>query len=178
MASLQDQLLKAGLADEKKAKAIRSEKRKQRKQQPKGAVQVNEAEIRARQAREEKAERDRQLNLQRQKEAEKKAIQAQIRQLVETNRLDRSRGETSYQFVDGKRIKKILVDDTMVDQLSRGRLAVVRLGENYDVVPEKVARKIMERDEGAVVVLHDRQQDDQGEDDPYAGYEIPDDLMW
>lgn len=178
MASLQDQLLKAGLADEKKAKAIRSEKRKQRKQQPKGAVQVNEAEIRARQAREEKAERDRQLNLQRQKEAEKKAIQAQIRQLVETNRLDRSRGETSYQFVDGKKIKKILVDDTMVDQLSRGRLAVVRLGENYDVVPEKVARKIMERDEGAVVVLHDRQQDDQGEDDPYAGYEIPDDLMW
>lgn len=178
MASLQDQLLKAGLADEKKAKAIRSEKRKQRKQQPKGAVQVNEAEIRARQAREEKAERDRQLNLQRQKEAEKKAIQAQIRQLVETNRLDRSRGETSYQFVDGKKIKKILVDDTMVDQLSRGRLAVVRLGENYDVVPEKVARKIMERDEGAIVVLHDRKQDDQGEDDPYAGYEIPDDLMW
>ncbi|SFN09290.1 DUF2058 domain-containing protein [Marinobacter pelagius] len=178
MASLQDQLLKAGLADEKKAKAIRSEKRKQRKQQPKGAVQVNEAEIRARQAREEKAERDRQLNLQRQKEAEKKAIQAQIRQLVETNRLDRSRGETSYQFVDGKKIKKILVDDTMVDQLSRGRLAVVRLGENYDVVPEKVARKIMERDEGAVVVLHDRKQDDQGDDDPYAGYEIPDDLMW
>lgn len=178
MASLQDQLLKAGLADEKKAKAIRSEKRKQRKQQPKGAVQVNEAEIRARQAREEKAERDRQLNLERQKEAEKKAIQAQIRQLVETNRLDRSRGETSYQFVDGKKIKKILVDDTMVDQLSRGRLAVVRLGENYDVVPEKVARKIMERDEGAVVVLHDRKQDDQGDDDPYAGYEIPDDLMW
>jgi len=178
MASLQDQLLKAGLADEKKAKAIRSEKRKQRKQQPKGAVQVNEAEIRARQAREEKAEKDRQLNLQRQKEAEKKAIQAQIRQLVETNRLDRSRGETSYQFVDGKKIKKILVDDTMVDQLSRGRLAVVRLGENYDVVPEKVARKIMERDEGAVVVLHDRKQDDEGDDDPYAGYEIPDDLMW
>lgn len=178
MASLQEQLMKAGLADEKKARAIRSEKRKQRKQQPKGAAQVNEAEERARKARQEQAERDRQLNLERQKEAEKKAIQAQIRQLIETNRLDRSRGETSYQFVDGKKIKKILVDDKMVDQLSRGRLAVVRLGENYDVVPDKVARKIMERDEAAVVVLHDRKQDDQGDDDPYAGYEIPDDLMW
>ena len=52
MPSLQDQLLKAGLADEKKAKAIRNEKHKKRKQQPKGAVEVNEAEIRARQARE------------------------------------------------------------------------------------------------------------------------------
>lgn len=178
MASLQEQLLKAGLADEKKARAVKNEKRKQRKQQPKGAVVVNETEERARQARQEKAERDRQLNLERKQEAEKKAIQAQIRQLIETNRLDRSRGETSYQFVDGKKIKKILVDDTMVDQLSRGRLAVVRQGENYDIVPEKVARKIMERDAAAVIVLHDRKQDDAGEDDPYAGYEIPDDLMW
>ena len=82
MASLQDQLLKAGLADQKKAKAIRNEKHKQRKQQPKGTAQVNETENRARQAREEKAEHDRQLNLKRQQEADKKAIRAQIRQLV------------------------------------------------------------------------------------------------
>lgn len=178
MASLQDQLLKAGLADEKKAKTIRSEKRKQRKQQPKGAVQVSEAETRARQAREEKAERDRQLNLERQQAAEKKAIQAQIRQLVETNRLDRSRGETSYQFVHDKKIKKIFVDEKMVDQLSRGRLAIVYVNDSYEIVAEGVARKVMERDESAVVVLHDRKTDDAGEDDPYAGYEIPDDLMW
>ena len=178
MASLQEQLLKAGLADEKKARAVRNEKRKQRKQQPKGAAVVNETEERARKAREEKAEQDRQLNLERQREAEKKAIKAQIRQLIETNRLDRSRGEASYQFVDGKKIKKILVDDTMVDQLSRGRLAIVALGDSYEVVPDKVARKIMERDESAVVSLHERKQDDAGEDDPYAGYEIPDDLMW
>src|SRR5690554_3680307 len=137
MASLQEQLLKAGLADEKKAREVRNEKRKQRKQQPKGATVVNEAEERARKARQEKAERDRQLNLEHKKEAEKKAFQAQIRQLIETNRLDRSRGETSYQFVDGKKIKKILVDDQMVDQLSRGRLAIVALGENYEVVPDK-----------------------------------------
>jgi len=178
MASLQEQLLKAGLADEKKAKAIRNEKKKQRKQQPKGTVQVNEAEVRARQAREEKAERDRQLNLQRQQESEKKAIKAQIRQLVASNRLDRSRGETSYQFVDGKKIKKIFVNDAMVDQLSRGRLAIICVDDTYEIVPDKVARKIMERDDQAVIVLHDRKTDDQGDDDPYAGYEIPDDLMW
>jgi hypothetical protein len=67
----------------------------------------------------------------------------------------------------------------MTDQLSRGRLAVVFVDERYEVVPEPVARKIMERDEAAVVVLHERaQQADQDEGDPYAGYEIPDDLMW
>ena len=178
MPSLQDQLMKAGLADPKKAKAIRNEKHKQRKQQPKGSVQVNETEVRARQAREEKAERDRHLNLKRQQEAEKKAIQAQIRQLVETNKLDRSRGETSYQFVHDKKIKKMYVDDTQADQLSRGRLAIVFVNDQYEIVADGVARKITERDEQAVVVLHDRKKDDVGEDDPYAGYEIPDDLMW
>lgn len=178
MASLQDQLLKAGLADETKARTIRGEKRKQRKQQPKGTAQVNEAEERALKARQEKAEHDRQLNLERKKEADKKAIQAQIRQLVETNRLNRSRGETSYQFVHDKKIKKIFVDDKMVDQLSRGRLAVVCVNGEYELVAEGVARKIMERDASAVIVLHDRQAEDHGDDDPYAGYEIPDDLMW
>ena len=178
MPSLQDQLLKAGLADEKKAKAVKNEKRKKRKQQPKGAVEVNETELRARQAREEKAEKDRQLNLERQKEADKKAIQAQIRQLIETNRLERSDGETAYQFVDNRKIKKLYVTETMADQLARGRLEVVLLNNSYEIVAEGVARKIMERDESAVVALHERKEDDQGDDDPYAGYEIPDDLMW
>ena len=104
---------------------------------------------------------------------------AQIRQLVESNRLDRSRCEVDYQFVHEKKIKKILVNDLMVDQLARGRLAVVFVNDAYEVVPEVVARKIMERDEAAVVVLHDRNaQTDSDEEDPYAGYEIPDDLMW
>lgn len=178
MPSLQDQLLKAGLADEKKAKAVKNEKRKKRKQQPKGAVEVNETELRARQAREEKAEKDRQLNLERQKEADKKAIRAQIRQLIDTNRVDRAGGETAYQFVHDKKIKKIYVTDTVADQLARGRLAVVLLNDSYEVVAEGVARKIMERDESAVIALHERDADDQGDDDPYAGYEIPDDLMW
>ena len=59
------------------------------------------------------------------------------------------------------------------------RDGVVFVNDSYEVVPEPVARKIMERDEAAVVVLHERQQQaEQDEDDPYAGYEIPDDLMW
>lgn len=178
MASLQDQLMKAGLADEKAAKAIQKEKHKQRKQQPKGTAQVNETQARAQQARAEKAERDRQLNQQRQMEAERKAVRAQIRQLIDSNRIPRNKGESPYQFVHEKKIKKLFVDDAMVDQLSRGRLAVVSLDDQYDVVPEGVARKIMERDPAVVVALHERKQDDTATDDPYADYQIPDDLMW
>lgn len=60
---------------------------------------------------------------------------------METNRLDRSRGETSYQFVHDKKIKKLFVDDTMVDQLSRGRLAIVFVNDAYEVVAEGVAAR-------------------------------------
>ena len=180
MPSLQDQLLKAGLADEKKAKDVRAEKRQKRKQQPKGAQPTNEARERARQAREEQAARDRKLNQEREEAARQKAIQAQIRQLVETNRVNCRSGESTYQFVDGGKIKRIPVHEPMIDQLARGRLAVICLaGGEYEVVPEAVARKIMERDEKAVMVLHDRASDDtEDEDDPYADFKIPDDLMW
>ncbi|TVP54443.1 MAG: DUF2058 domain-containing protein [Halomonadaceae bacterium] len=181
MPSLQDQLLKAGLADENKAKQVRKAKRdqqKQLKQKPKGSRQVNESRDQARQAQQESAERDRKLNQEREAAAQRKAVAAQIRQLVQSNKIDLKRGDTAYQFVHGSKIKKIHVPDELVDQLSRGRLAVVCLGEAYEVVPEVVARKIQQRDPDAIVVLHDRHKDDLEEDDPYAGYEIPDDLMW
>ena len=183
MPSLQDQLLKQGLADEKQAKAVKTEKKqqqKQRKQQPKGTQSVNETRERARQAREEQAARDRELNRQREEEAQRRAVQAQIRELVESNRLSREGGESAYQFVHNSKIKKLYVHEETVDALARGQLAVVCLESTYDVVPEGIARKIQERDESVVIVLHERAKAKEGddEDDPYAGFEIPDDLMW
>ncbi|XOZ34591.1 DUF2058 domain-containing protein [Halomonadaceae bacterium KBTZ08] len=181
MPSLQDQLLKQGLADEKQAKAVKTEKKqqqKQRKQQPKGTQSLNETRERARQAREEQAARDRELNRQREEEAQRRAVQAQIRELVESNRLNRKDGETPYQFVHNSKIKKVYVDERTVDALARGQLAVVCLEGAYDVVPEGIARKIQERDESVVVVLHEHAKEDHDEEDPYAGFEIPDDLMW
>ena len=181
MPSLQDQLLKQGLADEQQAKAVKTEKKqqkKQRKQQPKGTQSVNETRERARQAREEQAARDRELNRQREEEAQRRAVQAQIRELVESNRLSREGGETPYQFVHNSKIKRVYVHEQTVDALARGQLAVVCLEGTYDVVPEGIARKIQERDASVVVVLHERTKEDDDEDDPYAGFEIPDDLMW
>jgi len=52
MASLQDQLLKAGMVDKKKAKQIAQQKKKQAKQQakqqPKGSQVINETREHAR----------------------------------------------------------------------------------------------------------------------------------
>lgn len=176
--SLQEQLLKQGLVDEKKAKQIKQDKRRKNRQEKQKPPAPNETADRARQARAEQAERDRQANRARQAEAERKAIAAQIRQLVESHRLPRASGqdEVDYQFVDGKKIKKILVTAIQQDQLARGRIGIARHGETYELVPAAIAEKIRQRDEGTVVLLNDAKTSD--EEDPYADYPIPDDLMW
>ncbi len=178
MASLQDQLLKAGIVDPKKAKKIGKEKRKEAKSQPKGHERVDETREQARRTLAEKVERDRELNRQQQALNEKKAIQAQIVQLIKMNRIDRAAGNTPYQFTDGKKIKKIHVTTQLQTELSRGRVAIARLGEAYELVPAAAARKIMQRDESTVVLLNTNVPLAVDEDDPYAAYQIPDDLMW
>lgn len=178
MASLQDQLMKSGLVDQKKAKKLKQEKRKQQKQQGKGQPVIDEAKQAAKRAMAEKAARDSEINRKNHAIAEQKAIQAQIIQLIELNRIERSKGDISYQFVDGKKIKKLYVSDKLQDQLGKGQIAIAKVKDRYELVPAAVADKIKQRDETAVVLHNTNTADQTVEDDPYADYQIPDDLMW
>lgn len=182
MASLQEQLLKAGIVDKKKAKQVEQEKRKKAKQANKGQPQKDEAKELAKQALAEKSTRDRELNCQKEQAAERKAIAAQIKQLIEVNRIDRSNGESSYQFTDGKKIKKIYVTEQQHNLLSKGSIAIVRLisyqNDQYELVPAGVANKIKQRDETIVIVQNEASTDNTDDDDYYADFKIPDDLMW
>lgn len=176
--SLQDQLLKAGLVDKQKAKALRKEKNKGQKKLPKGTVEVDETRLAVQQARKEKAEKDRELNRQKNLQAEQKAIRAQIKQLIQTHRINIIKPELVYQFTDGKQIKKLLVNSLLHRQLVIGVIAVVRSDSGYALVPRVIAEKIAIRDSGFVLVLNRNKTEEIAEDDPYADYQIPDDLMW
>lgn len=176
--SLSDQLLKAGLATKNQAKKIQNEKKKQDKMKRHNNVEVvDEAKVLAEKAAQEQAERARRLNKEKQEVAEKKAIAAQIKQLIEMNRQPRDKADISYNFTDEKAVKQILVTKEMQDQLVRGRLSIAKLGESYEVVPSVVADKIKLRDESSIVLQNETKDDDKG-DDPYADFEVPDDLMW
>lgn len=176
--SLQDQLLKAGLVDKQKAKALKKEKNKSQKKLPKGTVEIDEARLAVQQAMKDKTEKDRELNRQKNLQAEQKAIQAQIRQIIQTHRIAIHKPELSYQFTDGKQIKKLLVNSLCHRQLVNGVIAVVRSDSGYAVVPRVIAEKIAIRDPSFVLVLNRNKSDEIKEDDPYADYQIPDDLMW
>jgi uncharacterized protein YaiL (DUF2058 family) len=178
--SLQDQLLKAGLTDDKKLKQVSKDKRKQKKRKRNDPVD-DEVKMAARKALEEKTRRSQELAREQNLEADKRAIAAQIRQLILVNRLPRNGCEIPYNFTDGKLIKKLYVNAVMQQHLSRGLLAIVRLDDGYELVPDQIAGKIGERDDTSIVLRNDPAQlqlEEENEDDPYADYKIPDDLMW
>jgi len=181
--SLQDQLLKAGLIDDKQLKTANKAKKKQQKIERRSRIEsVDETKQAAQQAMAKKANKDRELNQKLNDKALKKAINAQLKQLIASNALPKNQGEVAFNFTDGSKIKKIYVDDKTQNQLSRGLLAIVKQGDQYEVIPSPVAHKIAERDSSRIVLLNEinaqLEEDSQEEEDWYADYEIPDDLMW
>lgn len=183
MASLQDQLLKAGLIDKNKAKKATKDRQKQAKLVRKsGASADNESKILAQQEHAKKRARDRELNQQQKQASARKAITAQVKQLIGLNKLDREQGDISYSFVYQNKVKNIGVNQTQKDQLTLGRLAIVTLlvdnEHRFEIVPAPVADKIAQREVDSVVHLNQKVELDESEDDPYADYKIPDDLTW
>ena len=158
MASLQDQFLKSGLVDKKRVKKVNQEKRKQNKKLPKlakGQVRVDQNKERVKEVLAERNAKDREMNKQKQLKADKKAIQAQIIQLIKAHAIEDDRGQVSYQFTDGNVIQKIYVSEVIQKQLSKGIVAIARLEDSYEVVPKIVAEKISQRDDSSIVVLND-----------------------
>lgn len=92
--------------------------------------------------------------------------------------------DIGFNFTDGNLIKKIFVDKLTQAQLINGRLAIARLlvdnnseGE-YAIIPASVADKIAQRDASSIVLHSALSAEEQDEDDPYADFKVPDDLMW
>lgn len=178
--ALRDQLLKAGLVNEKQVKKAQQEKRKENRQ-----VQNKPATVDARRAEREtatlaKAERDRELNRERHEEQERKAGRAQIRQLLEAHRLTPEAGEIRFNFIDDGKVKSLYVSEATRLRLTRGRWGIIRVEGHYEMVEAEIAEKMAERDASVVILLNRREENAPAKatDDPYAAYVIPDDLIW
>lgn len=175
--TLQEQLLKAGLVNSKKLAKVERTAKKSR-------VQAREAREAVEENKKAQIERDKQLNEQQKQAALAKEYKAQVKQLIEMNRIVISHGDIGYNFTDNNLIKKIYVDKTTQSQLISGRLAIARLitdknpdGE-YAIIPAIVADKIAQRDTSSIVLNAELSKEAKDEEDPYADFVVPDDLMW
>ncbi|AFJ46700.1 DUF2058 domain-containing protein [Shimwellia blattae] len=173
--TLQEQMLKAGLVSSKKMAKVQRTAKKSR-------VQAREARESVEENKKAQLERDKQLNEQQKQAALAKAYKAQVKQLIEMNRIRIAKGDIEFNFTDNNLIKKVIVDKTTQAQLVSGRLAIARLGAadayEYAIIPASVADKIAQRDAESIVLHSALSQEEQDEDDPYADFKVPDDLMW
>lgn len=175
--TLQEQMLKAGLVTSKKMAKVQKMAKKSR-------VQAREAREAVEENKKAQLERDKELSEQQKQAALAKEFKAQVKQLIEMNRIVIVRGDIGYNFTDNNLIKKVYVDKATQAQLINGRLAIARLSTDkngdseYAIIPASVADKIAQRDASSIVLNSALSTEEQDEEDPYADFKVPDDLMW
>jgi uncharacterized protein YaiL (DUF2058 family) len=176
---LADQLLKAGLVNKSKVKVVHQNKSKQQKDDRRAGVEtVDETKLAAQELQRANAEKARLANAERDAAAQQKAIAAQITQMVQQNKQGKGRnGDIAYNFTFGTKIERIYVSAAVREHLVAGRLVIVGEGGGYELVPRVIADKIAERNPDIVVRVK-QVSTEVDEDDPYADFKIPDDLMW
>jgi len=173
--ALQAQLLKAGLVDNKKAKKLTKQAQHEQR-----TGQNDDAEIKAKieQDKQNKISKDHALNLEKQKILDEKALKASIIQMIGQHKIQDIDGEVVYQFIDGT-IKKIYINQQVYNALVSGSLAIANHANGYAILPKALAERINDKMTGFIIVNNaEKNQQTTDEEDPYAAYVIPDDLMW
>ncbi len=181
--SLKDQLIKAGLVSKKQAHEARSKKpRGQQAQQTRKRQKTQrDKELQAIDAH--KRERDRELNVQRETQRKAREQADWVRQLLSAHALHKkppAEHDTAFHFNMGKTLEHLYLAASQRQELSAGRLGIVSFDGKYHLVPAAIARQLQEKIPQRVFLPQDSASSDasKSEDDPYAGYEVPDDLMW
>jgi len=80
-----------------------------------------------------------------------------------------------YHFVHGSRVRSLYVTVEQQQALAEGRLAIVaEAAGGYRLAPSEEAEQLQAADPGLFV----HRVTEEGDDDPYADYPVPDDLHW
>lgn len=183
MASLQDQLLKAGLTTKQKARQASTSTRKANKQKRSGVDHGASLQEQVQQdlvkSNKEKVAKDLALNALKKQQLQDKEQQLRILQILKHHQLKNVNGDTEYNYTYENKIKKLFVDATTHKALINGRLALCGLDGITYLVTTETAAKLATLDSKVLLVQNDKVVSNEiDEDDPYADYQIPDDMMW
>jgi len=175
-------MLQAGLVSKGKVKQQKQNSRKNRRRKP-AEAQQDDAASRAQAAQRANRERDRQLNLEREQVKQRKALRVQMRQLLRSHRVNDKKAEDRYNFTIDDKLKSMYVSSKQRRQLLSAQLAIVLFGESQYLVPVEVVDKAraLQSDVQVHIATAATAPEPAGEvdaDDPYAAFQVPDDLIW
>jgi len=187
MASLQDQLLKAGLTTKQKSRQANSDSRKKNKQKRSGVAHGDSLQEQVQQdlvkSKAEKKVKENQLNQDKRQQLVEKEQALRVKQILSHHQITNVFGESEYNYSFGTKIKKLPVNAITYKALVNGRLALCGLVEGNEettyLVTSETAEKVATVDASLILVQNTKVESEAvDEDDPYADYQIPDDLMW
>ncbi|MFB1015989.1 MAG: hypothetical protein ACI9C0_000057 [Alteromonadaceae bacterium] len=183
MPSLQDQLLKAGLTTKQKTRQANSDKRKKNKQKRSGVEHEATLQEQVQQdlakAKADKLAKDTALNDEKKLQLNAKEQFLRIKQILDHHQIKNVFGDAVYNYTSDVKIKKLALDHDTHKALVNGRLALCGLDDVTYIVTSETAEKLSKLDDQIILVQNDKVEDkDLDESDPYADYQIPDDLMW
>lgn len=178
--SLKDQLIQAGLVSKKQAHEVRRKKPKGRAANKAKTVEQKQraSELAALDAH--KRERDKALNAQR--EAQRKAReQAEwVRQMLSSHAIKKQppgEDDVAFHFSLDSTVAHLYVAAEQRAQLAAGQIGIVKFDGQYHLLPKTIVARVAERVPKRCWVP-EASDDKPDEDDPYANYQVPDDLMW
>jgi len=131
----------------------------------------------------DKQAKDNALNEDKKLKLAEKEQTLRIKQILVHHQIKNVVGDNEYNYTFNNKIKKLAVDSITHRALVNGRLALCGLQESDDdityIVTSETAEKVATLDASIILVQNDKVESETvDEDDPYADYQIPDDLMW
>lgn len=180
MASLQEQLMKSGLINKQKAKQAQTEKRRKAKQKKKkGTVEVSAVQVAINDQKNQQKQQDLDKNRETQAQLDARAAHGKLIQMIAQHCEKNYQGEIDYHFTFENKVKRIAVNEKTQQGLINGSLAICVLNDEFYLINKEAATKLSEIDASVLVALHEKVEvSEVEEDDPYAEFAIPDDLIW
>jgi uncharacterized protein YaiL (DUF2058 family) len=174
--SFQDQLLKSGLVNKQQLNESKSGKHKKKKhKKPKNSPAEDQQKHALTEQQLQQRAKDLELNLRVQAQRAKKALDSEIKQLISANMVTCEDGDIVYKFSEQGKIRQIYVSTKVQNDLAADRLQIVVYQNSYAVIPTLIATTILERNPDYAVIKNMRSEP---EDENYADYQVPDDLIW
>lgn len=111
---------------------------------------------------------------------ERKKLKAQIKELIDTHKLEDWKGEIAYRYTVDKRIRELYVNEAAQKKLTAREASITRLNGDTYLVPLEIATEIVKiNPQWSVFNASDEPEGKSDENDgDYAEFQVPDDLQW
>ena len=186
--SLRDELLKVGLVSEqrrekprrpKRTKAGSGKKRESSPPQSNGEQSITSSRhvLRENQRRTARFLRDSTLAGDSLAESAKKALRRKIQELVQAGRLNHPQADVAYNFVKGRRVKRIYVTQAQRAQLAAGAIVIAALDGDHHLLPRPLAEQLLAL-APQTVVCGGTEGDGRPSEIDGDQHPVPDDVVW